>query len=65
MPLARSTWEKEIPHSDTFFPVGMKLYNDLESFASKDIPENGKEIDSIAGERSRSPRRKGFNPHLV
>jgi len=36
---------------DTFFPVGMKLYNDLEELYIEGIsPQKVKEIDSIAGE---------------
>ncbi len=35
---------------DTFFPVGMKLYNDLEELHIEGVPpEKVKEIDSIAG----------------
>ena len=36
---------------DTFFPVGMKLYNDLEELYIEGVsPDKVKEIDSIAGE---------------
>jgi len=36
---------------DTFFPVGMKLYNDLEELYIEGVsPEKVREIDSIAGE---------------
>jgi CRISPR/Cas system-associated exonuclease Cas4 (RecB family) len=36
---------------DTFFPVGMKLYNDLEELCIEGIsPKKVREIDSIAGE---------------
>ena len=44
---------------DTFFPVGMKLYNDLEELSIEGIPSKKvKEIDSIAGENIPEPTAK-------
>ena len=44
---------------DTFFPVGMKLYNDLEELHIEGIPSKKvKEIDSIAGENVPEPTAK-------
>ncbi len=44
---------------DTFFPVGMKLYNDLEELCIEGIsPRMVKEIDSIAGESIPEPTAK-------
>ena len=44
---------------DTFFPVGMKLYNDLEELYIEGIPSKKvKEIDSIAGENIPEPTAK-------
>ena len=41
---------------DTFFPVGMKLYNDLEELYIERVPSKKvKEIDSIAGENIPEP----------
>ncbi len=41
---------------DTFFPVGMKIYNDLEELYIENIsPKKVKEIDSIAGENIPEP----------
>ena len=41
---------------DSFFPVGMKLYNDLEELYIEGIsPQKVKEIDSIAGETIPEP----------
>ena len=37
---------------DTFFPVGMKLYNDLEELYIEGVPpKKVKEIDTLAGEK--------------
>jgi len=44
---------------DTFFPVGMKLYNDLEELFIEGIPSKKvREIDSIAGENIPEPTAK-------
>ena len=44
---------------DTFFPVGMKLYNDLEELYIEGIPpKKVKEIDTIAGENIPEPTAK-------
>ncbi len=44
---------------DTFFPVGMKLYGDLEELYIEGIPSKKvKEIDSIAGENIPEPTAK-------
>jgi ATP-dependent helicase/nuclease subunit B len=44
---------------DTFFPVGMKLYNDLEELYIEGVPSKKvKEIDSIAGENIPEPAAK-------
>ncbi len=44
---------------DTFFPVGMKLYNDLEELYIEGVPpKKVKEIDSIAGENIPEPTAK-------
>ncbi len=44
---------------DTFFPVGMNLYNDLEELYIEGIPSKKvKEIDSIAGENIPEPTAK-------
>jgi ATP-dependent helicase/nuclease subunit B len=44
---------------DTFFPVGMKLYNDLEELCIERVPlKRVKEIDSIAGENIPEPTAK-------
>jgi len=44
---------------DTFFPVGMKLYNDLEELYIEGVPsEKVREIDSIAGENIPEPTAK-------
>ena len=44
---------------DTFFPVGMKLYNDLEELSIEGTPSKKvKEIDSIAGENIPEPTAK-------
>jgi len=44
---------------DTFFPVGMKLYDDLEELCIEGIsPRKVKEIDSIAGENIPEPTAK-------
>ncbi len=44
---------------DTFFPVGMKIYNDLEELYIEGIPSKKvKEIDSIAGENIPQPTAK-------
>ncbi len=44
---------------DTFFPVGMKLYDDLEELYIEGIPSKKvKEIDSIAGENIPEPTAK-------
>ena len=44
---------------DTFFPVGMKLYNDLEELFIEGIPpQKVREIDSIAGESIPEPTAK-------
>jgi ATP-dependent helicase/nuclease subunit B len=44
---------------DTFFPVGMKLYNDLEELTIEGIsPKKVREIDSIAGENIPEPTAK-------
>ena len=41
---------------DTFFPVGMKLYNDLEELYIEGVPSKKvREIDSIAGENIPEP----------
>ncbi|MGO8991262.1 MAG: PD-(D/E)XK nuclease family protein [bacterium] len=46
---------------DTFFPVGMKLYNDLEELYIERIsPQKVKEIDSIAGENIPEPTAKSI-----
>jgi CRISPR/Cas system-associated exonuclease Cas4 (RecB family) len=46
---------------DTFFPVGMKLYNDLEELHIEGIPSKKvREIDSIAGENIPEPTAKGL-----
>jgi len=44
---------------DTFFPVGMKLYNDLEELYIEGVPSKKvREIDSIAGENIPEPTAK-------
>ena len=44
---------------DTFFPVGMKIYNDLEELYIEGIPSKKvKEIDSISGENIPEPTAK-------
>jgi ATP-dependent helicase/nuclease subunit B len=44
---------------DTFFPVGMKLYSDLEELTIEGIsPQKVREIDSIAGENIPGPTAK-------
>ena len=44
---------------DTFFPVGMKLYNDLEELRIEGIsPRKVREIDTIAGENIPEPTAK-------
>jgi CRISPR/Cas system-associated exonuclease Cas4 (RecB family) len=44
---------------DTFFPVGMNLYNDLEELYIEEVPSKKvKEIDSIAGENVPEPTAK-------
>ena len=44
---------------DTFFPVGMKLYNDLEELYIEGVPSKKvKEIDNIAGENIPEPTAK-------
>jgi ATP-dependent helicase/nuclease subunit B len=44
---------------DTFFPVGMKLYNDLEELHIEGVPSKKvREIDSIAGENIPEPTAK-------
>jgi CRISPR/Cas system-associated exonuclease Cas4 (RecB family) len=44
---------------DTFFPVGMKLYKDLEELTIEGIsPKKVREIDSIAGENIPAPTAK-------
>jgi len=44
---------------DTFFPVGMKLYNDLEELTIEGIsPRKVREIDTIAGENIPEPTAK-------
>ena len=44
---------------DTFFPVGMKLYNDLEELHIEGVPSKKvREIDSIAGESIPEPTAK-------
>jgi ATP-dependent helicase/nuclease subunit B len=44
---------------DTFFPVGMKLYNDLEELYIEGVPSKKvKEIDTIAGEDIPEPTAK-------
>jgi len=44
---------------DTFFPVGMKMYNDLEELYIEGIPSKKvKEIDSITGENIPEPTAK-------
>jgi len=44
---------------DTFFPVGMKIYNDLEELYIEGIPSKKvKEIDTIAGENIPEPTAK-------
>jgi len=44
---------------DTFFPVGMKLYNDLEELTIEGIsPKKVREIDSITGENIPEPTAK-------
>jgi CRISPR/Cas system-associated exonuclease Cas4 (RecB family) len=41
---------------DTFFPVGMKIYNDLEELYIEGVsPKKVKEIDTIAGEKIPDP----------
>ncbi len=51
---------------DSFFPVGMKIYNDLEELHIEGIPpKKVKEIDLIAGQNVPSPRRKGSNPSRI
>ena len=46
---------------DTFFPVGMKLYNDLEElYIERIFPQKVKEIDSIAGENIPEPTAKSI-----
>ena len=41
---------------DTFFPVGMKLYNDLEELYIEGVPpKKVKEIDTLAGEKIPDP----------
>jgi CRISPR/Cas system-associated exonuclease Cas4 (RecB family) len=43
--------ERSFLSPDTFFPVGMKIYNDLEELHIEGVPsEKVKEIDTIAGE---------------
>jgi CRISPR/Cas system-associated exonuclease Cas4 (RecB family) len=44
---------------DTFFPVGMKIYNDLEELYIEEIPSKKvREIDSISGENIPEPTAK-------
>jgi len=44
---------------DTFFPVGMKIYNDLEELYIEGVPpKKVKEIDTIAGENIPEPTAK-------
>src|SRR4030043_2046318 len=44
---------------DTFFPVGMKIYNDLAEFHIEGVPSKKvREIDSIAGENIPEPTAK-------
>ena len=44
---------------DTFFPVGLKLYNDLEELTIEGVaPKKVREIDSIAGENIPEPTAK-------
>ena len=51
--------EKSFLTPDTFFPVGMKLYNDLEELYIEEVPSKKvKEIDSIAGENLPEPTAK-------
>ena len=51
--------EKSFLTPDTFFPVGMKLYNDLEElFIEGILSKKVKEIDSIAGENVPEPTAK-------
>jgi ATP-dependent helicase/nuclease subunit B len=51
--------EKSFLTPDTFFPVGTKLYNELEELAIEGIsPKKVREIDSIAGENIPEPTAK-------
>jgi ATP-dependent helicase/nuclease subunit B len=51
--------EKSFLTPDTFFPVGMKLYNDLEELYIEGVPSKKvREIDSIAGENIPEPTAK-------
>ncbi len=51
--------EKNFLTPDTFFPVGMKLYNDLEELYIEGVPaKKVKEIDTIAGENIPEPTAK-------
>ncbi len=44
---------------DTFFPVGMKIYNDLEELCIEGVPpKKVREIDAIAGEKIPEPTAK-------